>query len=255
MLRAEYSAEEQTMQDAQEFWNERARARVEEEKLLVEFPDRSSPVYKRALAHFGELRGKTLIDLGCGGGASSLFFASLGAEVISIDLSTRTIDNLKLYCIQQRIHNIRPMVLAAQDIATLPPADFMFGAMILHHIEPFDQFAAAARQAIKPGGRAFFFENNSASAVMMWFRKHVVGKLWVPKYGDQDEWPLAPYEVDHLRKHFNVVAEFPEMVFAQMVSLYLLRGRLRSLTVGLDNVLGRYPAVRKYSYRQYLCLS
>ena len=242
------------MQEAQEFWNERFRVRAEEEKQLVEFPDLNSPIYHRAVAHFGDLRGKTLIDLGCGSGASSLYFASRGAEVVSVDLSTQAVDNLKRYCTQQRIDNIHPVVLAAQNLSMLPPVDFVFGSMILHHIEPFDQFAIALRQAIKPGGRAFFFEDNSASAAMMWFRKHVVGKLWVPKYGDDDEWPLAPYEVDHLRKHFNVVAEFPEMVFAQMVSLYLLHGHLRSLTVGFDNWLGRYPAVRKYSYRQYLCL-
>lgn len=242
------------MQQAQEFWNERFRARAEEENLLVELPDLNCPMYRRAAEHFGDLRGKTLIDLGCGAGASSLFFASLGAEVISVDLSATAVNNLKRYCLQHGIDNIRPMVLAAQNISNLPPVDCVFGSMILHHIEPFDQFAAALRAAVKPGGRAFFWENNSASKTMMWFRRNVVGKFWIPKYGDEDEWPLAPYEVDHLRKHFQVDNEFPEMVFVQMVSTYLLAGKLKWLTGGVDKVLARIPAVRKYSYRQYLCL-
>lgn len=243
------------MQQAEEFWDELFRVRSEEGNRLVEMPDLECPVFHRAAEHFGNLKGKTLIDLGCGAGASSLFFASLGAEVISIDLSTVAITNLKRYCLQQGITNIRPLVMAAQNIATLPPVDCVFGSMILHHIEPFDVFSAALRTVIKPDGRAFFWENNGASDAMMWFRDHVIGKLWVPKYGDPDESPLAPREVDQLRKHFSVNAEFPEMVYVQMASTYLLRGRLKHQAAAIDRFLSHYPSVRKYSYRQYLCLS
>lgn len=243
------------MQQAQEFWDELFRVRGEQENQLVELPDLNCPVYRRAVEHFGDLKGKTLIDLGCGAGASSLFFASMGANVISIDLSSVAVNNLKRYCASQGIGNIRPMVLAAQNIATLPPVDCVFGSMILHHIEPFDQFAGALRKVLKRNGRAFFWENNSASTAMMWFRDHVVGKFWVPKYGDVDESPLAPREVDHLRKHFSVSTEFPEMVFVQMASTYLLRGRLSGLASAVDRVLSHVPAVRKYSYRQYVCLA
>jgi 2-polyprenyl-3-methyl-5-hydroxy-6-metoxy-1,4-benzoquinol methylase len=243
------------MQQAEEFWDELFRVRSEESNRLVEMPDLECPVFRRAAEHFGDLNGKTLIDLGCGAGASSLFFASLGAQVISVDLSAVAIANLKRYCLQQGIGNIRPLVMAAQNIATLAPVDAVFGSMILHHIEPFDQFSAALRAVIKPGGRAFFWENNGASDAMMWFRDHVIGKLWVPKYGDPDESPLAPREVGQLRQHFDVNAEFPEMVYVQMASTYLLRGRLKRQAEGIDRFLSHYPAVRKYSYRQYLCLS
>jgi SAM-dependent methyltransferase len=243
------------MQQATEFWDGLFRARSEDNSRLVEMPDLDCPVYRRAVEHFGPLHGKTLIDLGCGAGASSLFFASLGANVISVDLSPLAIENLKRYCAQQHIDNIRPVVLAAQNLATLPPVDCVFGSMILHHIEPFDQFGAVLRETIRPGGRAFFWENNGASDTMMWFRDNVIGKFWVPKYGDVDESPLAPREVDELRKHFSVTTEFPEMIFIQMASTYLLRGRLHGPAQAVDRVLSRFPALRKYSYRQYVCLS
>ncbi|HEY1998045.1 class I SAM-dependent methyltransferase [Paraburkholderia sp.] len=243
------------MQQAQEFWDGLFRTRSEPGASLVDMPDRECPVYRRAVQHFGPLYGKTLIDLGSGAGASSLYFASLGADVISVDLSPIAVENLKRYCAEQRIDNIRPVALNAHDIGTLPQVDFVFGSMILHHIEPFEQFSAALRAAIKPGGRAFFWENNGASDTMMWFRDHVIGKLWIPKYGDVDESPLAPREVNELRKHFDVTAEFPEMVYVQMASTYLLRGRLQSQAARIDQYLARYPSLRKYSYRQYLCLS
>ena len=244
----------QQAQQAQEFWNGIFSGR-KEDASLVELPDMQNPVFQRAARHFGDVRGKTLIDLGCGAGASSLFFASLGANVIAIDLSTVAIDNLKRYCARHGITNITPRVLPAQKIASIENADFVFGSMILHHIEPFDQFAAQLRRAVKPGGRAFFWENNGASDTMMWFRDHVIGKLWVPKYGDPDESPLAPREVDALRRHFCVAAEFPEMSYVQMASTYLLRGKLHGAAARVDAFLARFASLRRFSYRQYLCLS
>jgi 2-polyprenyl-3-methyl-5-hydroxy-6-metoxy-1,4-benzoquinol methylase len=243
-----------TMQRAQQFWDDIFANHGNVATHRVDIPDPTSPHFKRAVEHFGDVRGKTLIDVGCGSGASSLFFSSLGANVISVDLSDVAIDNLKRYCTEQRITNITPVALAAQQIASLGEVDFVFGSMILHHIEPFAQFAQVLRHATKPGGRAFFFENNGRSNAMMWFRDHVIGKFGIPKYGDVDESPLAPGEIDELRKHFNVLTEFPEMIYVQMASLYLLRGFMQRHFVSLDQYLGRYPSLRKFSYRQYICL-
>src|SRR5258708_6885286 len=243
MFSTQYAPQEIQMQQAQEFWDGVFQNRGNDVTRLVDVPDPKNPVYMRAIQHFGDVRGKTVVDLGCGAGASSLFFASMGANVVSIDLSPMAVDNLKRYCAQHHIDNISPRVLSAQDIASIEPADFVFGAMILHHIEPFSEFAAALRQAIKPGGRAFFWENNAASNMMMWFRNHVIGKLWIPKHGDPDESPLAPYEIDHLRKHFNVTTEYPEMVFMLMPSRYLLRGLLDVRTFKCTNSMDSSPPI------------
>lgn len=242
------------MQQAQEFWDDIFQNRSHDAEHLVDFPDPANPVFRRALQHFGDVRGKTLVDVGCGSGASALFFASLGARVIAIDLSSKAIDNLRRYCADHGITNIDPRVMSAQDIGSLKGADFVFGSMILHHIEPFADFARALRHAVAPGGKAFFWENNGASDAMMWFRANVIGKFWIPKYGDTDESPLAPHEVDQLRKHFRVTAEFPELIYFRMASTYLLRGRLHRQAARIDDYLYRFPAIRKYSYRQYLSL-
>ena len=134
-------------------------------------------------------------------------------------------------------------------------ADFVFGSMVLHHIEPFEEFARSLREIVKPGGKGFFRENNARSSVMIWFRQNIVGKLWVPKDGDPDEFPLTPGEVDEMRNHFNVEIEYPEMLLFQLFSRYVLRGHLGKPFQMLDDFCGRYPALRKYSYRQNLYIS
>jgi len=238
---------------ASQFWDDifsqdRAYSRVE-------FPDDNDPVLTRALLHFGDVNDKTLIDIGCGRGATSLYFARRGANVISVDLSEIAITNLRLYCQEHGINNITPVHAAAQDISKLARADFIFGSMILHHIEPFSQFARTLRQTLDPNGRAFFWENNARSKMMIWFRQNIVGKLWVPKYGDDEEFPLTVREVDELRKCFNVSIENPELLMFRLVSEYLLRGHLMWPFRMLDAAFYHLPMIRKFSYRQYVILS
>ena len=121
------------------------------------------------------------------------------------------IRNLTQFCETEGIDSIEGRVMSAMDIDQLGPQDLVYGSLILHHLEPFDRFARTLRAAIRPGGKGYFYENNAASRTMVWFRRHVVGKLWVPKHGDDDEFPLEPHEVDELRKHFTVEQSFPEL--------------------------------------------
>lgn len=221
----------------------------------VGMPDFNDPIFHRALAHFGNVENKTIIDLGCGTGTASLFFAHFGANVISIDFSEVAINNLSKYCQDNGVVNVTPINISAQDISKLGKADFIFGSMILHHIEPFEEFANMLRHAINPGGKGFFYENNAKSKIMIWFRQNIVGKLWVSKRGDADEFPLTPDEVNALRKYFHVEIEFPELLYFRMISIYLFRSHLKKPFQFLDDYFYNYHALRKYSYRQYLCLS
>jgi hypothetical protein len=49
--------------------------------------------------------------------------------------------------------------------------------MILYHVEPFDEFALALREALRSGGRAFFYENSARNPLLMLLCRCVVGEL------------------------------------------------------------------------------
>ncbi len=243
------------MQTATEFWDGVFAHGGASDYSRVEMPNLDDAILTSALGHFGDVRGKTLIDLGCGRGATSLFFAHHGARVIALDTSAQAIGNLTAYCEANRVTNIEPRVLSALEIARVGAADCVFGSMILHHIEPFAVFAAGLRQALRPGGKAFFWENNARSQAMIWCRQNVIGKLWIPKHGDADEFPLMPSEVDELRRYFDVAVEYPELLLFRMIPRYLFRGRAMGPFAALDRLFYRVPAVRQYSYRQILRLT
>jgi 2-polyprenyl-3-methyl-5-hydroxy-6-metoxy-1,4-benzoquinol methylase len=205
-----------------------------------------------ALDHFGDIRGKSILEIGCGTGTCSLFFASHGANVTSVDISASAIGELNGLCRQNGITNVRGICANVLELGLLDRADFVFGSMILHHIEPFNEFARQLKSVLKPDGRAFFYENNAASQLLVWFRQNVVGHLWIPKNGDDDEFPLTPSEVDELRKHFDVEIIYPEMLFFGLVSTYLLRGRMADAMRSVDRYLYRKRWLLRYSYRQYV---
>ena len=218
-------------------------------------PSDTDPDLVAALNHFGDVKGARILDLGCGDGNTSIFFAQRGANVVAIDTSEVAIRTLTEFCVQNDIPNITAVQCSAFDIQELGPFDFVFGKMILHHLEPFDDFAQILRNTITPGGKAFFYENNAASDLLVWFRNNIVGKFGVPKYGDDDEFPLLPLEVNMLRKRFTVKQDYPRFVFFGLASVYFAKGKFASVTQGLDNRLFKYPSIRKYSYQQYLMLS
>lgn len=217
-----------------------------------------SPAVQRAvsdaLAYFGDVRGKRILDIGCGNGGTSLMLARGGGEVLALDTSQVAVDNLNTLAREQGIRNVIAVRADAMQIGELGGFDYVFGSLILHHIEPFDEFASLLGQSIRRGGRAFFFENNAASDLLIWFREHIVGRLWVPRCGDGIEFPLTPAEIDMLRRHFSVEIRVPEMVFFQLASTYLLKRRLQGVTRAIDAQLFRWNLGRKYSYRQYVML-
>lgn len=218
-------------------------------------PCEDDPVLSEALRHFGNVKGAKLLDLGCGDGSTSLFFAKQGADVVAIDISEVAIANLSRFCQQNHISNITPIKCSAFEIAELGPFDFVFGNMILHHLEPFEGFAQILRASLTPTGKCFFRENSAVSDLLIWFRNNLVGKYGIPKYGDSDEFPLEPREIQSLKNMFFVKVDYPELLFFRLASWYLFKGRLEKSMRWMDEYFFKYEFFRKYSYRQYLLLS
>lgn len=234
--------------NVEDFWN-----KIYEDNP-TQAPDEADPILLAALKHFGDIKGARLLDLGCGNGSSSLFFAKQGANVVSCDISEVAIQSLSQLCVKNNINNITPIKCSAFSITELGLFDFVFGSMILHHLEPFSIFSETLKKSLVSGGKAFFYENNAFSNLLIWFRTNLVGKYGIPKYGDDDEFPLTPAEVEILKTNFNVKIIYPKFVFLALASVYLLRGNLHSSLQKLDNYLGQFPHFKKHSYLQYLLL-
>lgn len=110
-------------------------------------------------ALLGDVRGRTVLDFGCGSGENALLMARRGAKVLAVDLSFDLIE------VARRRLSVNGLAGAATFLVgsahDLPIAtgsvDIVFGVAVLHHLD----LALASREVhrvLKPGGRGIFQE-------------------------------------------------------------------------------------------------
>lgn len=116
-----------------------------------------------------ELRGKRVIDVGCGGGLLSEGMAALGADVTGIDLSDKALSVARLHLYESG-HKIDYRLISAEAMAAEAPGsvDHVTCLEMLEHVpDPASTVAACAR-LVKPGGQVFLSTlNRNAKAYLV----------------------------------------------------------------------------------------
>ena len=103
------------------------------------------------------LRGKRVLDVGCGGGLLSEGMAALGAEVTGIDLSEKPLGVARLHLLESG-HKVDYRKIAVEELADEMPGSFdavTCMEMLEHVPNPSSTITACAR-LVKPGGTVFF---------------------------------------------------------------------------------------------------
>ena len=104
----------------------------------------------------GGLRGKRVLDIGCGGGILSESIARQGAEVLGIDLAADAIEVARQHAEQQGVA-LRYRVVAAEDLAAEAAGqyDVVTCMEMLEHVPDPEPIIAACATLLKPGGDVF----------------------------------------------------------------------------------------------------
>jgi SAM-dependent methyltransferase len=112
-----------------------------------------------AYALLGDVRGRTVVDFGCGSGENSLLLARRGANVIGVDISESLVRlaerRLEVNGLGGRAQFV---VGSAHDLPIKDGAvDVVLGIAILHHLN-LGTTSNEVHRILKPGGRAIFKE-------------------------------------------------------------------------------------------------
>ncbi|HSW68896.1 MAG TPA: bifunctional 2-polyprenyl-6-hydroxyphenol methylase/3-demethylubiquinol 3-O-methyltransferase UbiG [Gammaproteobacteria bacterium] len=103
------------------------------------------------------LAGKTVIDIGCGGGILSESMAKLGAQVTGIDMSEDVLNVAKLHQHESGIR-VDYELISAEEIAEKQPKkyDVVTCLEMLEHVPDPSSIILASAKLVKPGGDIFF---------------------------------------------------------------------------------------------------
>lgn len=103
------------------------------------------------------LAGKTVLDVGCGGGILSESMAQKGATVTGIDLGEKALKVAQLHSLESGI-NVDYRLIAVEELAKEAPASFDVVTCLemLEHVPDPASVVQACVQLVKPGGHVFF---------------------------------------------------------------------------------------------------
>ncbi len=195
-------------------------ANTEIEKILVReaFEAPTAMENRWIIQKMGLLRGKRLLDLGAGLGESSVYFALLGAEVTTSDISPGMVD-LALRLGKHHGVDLEGIVAAGEDLGVPENHyDIIYAANTVHHVTDKRKFFQQIRRALKPGGRFFTWDPLAYNPLINTYRRMAT------KVRTEDEAPLTFEDVALAREFFSGVEhrEFWISTLALFLKYYLI---------------------------------
>ncbi len=103
------------------------------------------------------LAGKTVLDVGCGGGILAESMAAVGAQVTGIDLGDKPLQVAKLHLLESG-REVEYRKVAVEELASERPGSFdvVTCMEMLEHVPDPESTVRACAQLVKPGGHVFF---------------------------------------------------------------------------------------------------
>ncbi|HSB25439.1 MAG TPA: bifunctional 2-polyprenyl-6-hydroxyphenol methylase/3-demethylubiquinol 3-O-methyltransferase UbiG [Burkholderiaceae bacterium] len=128
------------------------------------------------------LRGRRVVDVGCGGGILAEAMARRGATVTGIDLAVKPLKVARLHALDAGVGGVEYLELAAESLAEQRPGayDSVTCMEMLEHVPQPESVVRACAALARPGGHVFFStisRNAKAFALAIVGAEHVLRLL------------------------------------------------------------------------------
>ena len=153
---------------------------------------------------------------------SAVEIARRGAIVVAVDVSVAGVQRGQ--ALAQMAGQSSHVHAASMDAHALGLADasvdLVFGAQVLHHLDC-AQAGAEIGRVLPPGGRAAFIENSARSPLLMWARRHLVGRTGIRRYVTAADRPLDAAAIRTFCRPFGglLPEHFPPVPLATAIGI------------------------------------
>lgn len=172
-----------------------------------------SPEYRFAVKLLGDLKGKKILNPGCGAGEESIYLAQQGAKMYGTDLSSGMVEVSKKLAKKFKLQDdIKFEKMDAQNLKYKDGYfDLIFGNSVLHHLGDLNKAAKEFKRVLKKGGKCVFIDPLAYNPFINIYRKMAMG---VRTY---DEHPLTFDDVEIFKKHFKRVKHYEFQLFTLLI--------------------------------------
>lgn len=159
----------------------------------------TAPEMRFITRRLGNLSGKRLLDVGCGLGEASVYFALQGAQVTAVDLSEGMLRAANMLAAKYGVA-IRTHRAASEHLGLAPTEKFdvIYAGNLLHHVD-IEQTVNRLRCHLAPGGILLTWDPLAYNPAINIYR------LLAKEVRTPDEHPLTLRDIRMIRKNFGRV--------------------------------------------------
>lgn len=153
---------------------------------------------RHVLEQFGDVRGKRVLDYGCGIAEGGIFLAKQGAQVVAVDVSAGMLEAATRLATQHGVQIETRQVTSDRIPAESDEFDLVYGNGVLHHV-PLETAVPELARVLKSTGKGCFIEPLPYNPVINVYRK--IAK----EVRTEDERPLSFEQIERFKADFDRV--------------------------------------------------
>lgn len=194
-------------------------AEMDPNKTLVDetFTSTTAIENRYILDKFGDVKGKRILDYGCGSAEGGIYFAKLGAEVVGIDVSPGMLEAAQKLAQHHGVKIETRQVTGDGIPGDKDEFDFVYGNGVLHHVD-LSKARGELSRIMKPGSKGAFIEPLKYNPVIEVYR------YLANTVRTEDEHPLSFSDINDFKQVFRHVShhEFWFSTLAVFLKFYLV---------------------------------